>query len=180
MDAQPKIGGFGCFKGVLQIRRDEWYFLISRPNFGRDWDGQAERRPYSSCFPHLHQTEGVRLGQGGSNIATCRGTRDLIVRLKLFKRRDPVLVLFLALLFLADLFLFLLLDANPLIVAWGWCAATTTTTTATATATAALVVAAATAGSAARSDRTAATAGAARASPLTEVATPWASRRPVL
>ena len=34
MDAQPKIGGFGCFKGALQIRRDEWYFLISRPNFG--------------------------------------------------------------------------------------------------------------------------------------------------
>ena len=65
------------------MRRDEWYFLISRPNFGRDWDGQAERTPYSSCFPHLHQTEGVRLGQDGSNIATCRGTRDLIVRLKL-------------------------------------------------------------------------------------------------
>ena len=58
----------------------QWYFLISRPNFGRDWGGQAERTPYSSCFPHLHQTEGVRLGQDGSNIATCRGTRDLIVR----------------------------------------------------------------------------------------------------
>ena len=39
------------------------YFFISRPNFGRDWDGQAERRPCSSCFPHLHQTEGVRLGK---------------------------------------------------------------------------------------------------------------------
>ena len=56
------------------------YFFISRPNFGRDWDGQAERRPYSSCFPHLHQTEGVRLGQDGSTQSTCRGTRDLIVR----------------------------------------------------------------------------------------------------
>merc|ERR1712185_241207 len=67
------------------MRRDEWYFLT---NFGRDWGGQAERTPYSSCFPHLHQTEGVRLGQGGSNIGTCRGTRDLIVRLKLFKRRQ--------------------------------------------------------------------------------------------
>ena len=59
---------------------------ISRPNFGGPGCGQAERTPYSSCFPHLHQTEGVRLGQGGSNIATCRGTRDLIVRLKLFKQ----------------------------------------------------------------------------------------------
>ena len=56
------------------------YFLISRPNFGGPGGRQAERTPYSSCFPHLHQTEGVRLGQGGSNIATCRGTRDLIVR----------------------------------------------------------------------------------------------------
>ena len=67
------------------------YFFISRPNFGRDWDGQAERRPYSSCFPHLHQTEGVRLGQDGSNIATCRGTRDLIVRLssQRFAERQP-------------------------------------------------------------------------------------------
>ena len=53
---------------------------ISRTNFGGPTGGQAERTPYSSCFPHLHQTEGVRLGQGGSNIATCRGTRDLIVR----------------------------------------------------------------------------------------------------
>lgn len=53
---------------------------ISRTNFGGPGCGQAERTPYSSCFPHLHQTEGVRLGQGGSNIATCRGTRDLIVR----------------------------------------------------------------------------------------------------
>ena len=58
----------------------EWYFFISRTNFGGPGCGQAERTPYSSCFPHLHQTEGVRLGQGGSNIATCRGTRDLIVR----------------------------------------------------------------------------------------------------
>ena len=55
-------------------------------SFGGPTGGQAERTPYSSCFPHLHQTEGVRLGQGGSNIATCRGTRDLIVRLKLFKQ----------------------------------------------------------------------------------------------
>ena len=54
-------------------------------NFGGPGGRQAERTPYSSCFPHLHQTEGVRLGQDGSNIATCRGTRDLIVRLKLFK-----------------------------------------------------------------------------------------------
>ena len=53
---------------------------LLNPNFGRKSCGQAERTPYSSCFPHLHQTEGVRLGQGGSNIATCRGTRDLIVR----------------------------------------------------------------------------------------------------
>ena len=51
-----------------------------RPNFGRDWGGQAERTPYSSCFPHLHQTEGVRLGKHGSTQSTCRGTRDLIVR----------------------------------------------------------------------------------------------------
>ena len=58
-------------------RRMVFFYLT---NFGRDWGGQAERTPYSSCFPHLHQTEGVRLGQGGSNIATCRGTRDLIVR----------------------------------------------------------------------------------------------------
>ena len=65
----------------------QWYFLISRPNFGRDWGGQAERTPYSSCFPHLHQTEGVRLGQDGSNIATCRGTRDLIVRRRSRRRR---------------------------------------------------------------------------------------------
>ena len=66
-------------------RRMVFFYLT---NFGRDWGGQAERTPYSSCFPHLHQTEGVRLGQDGSNIATCRGTRDLIVRLKLFKRRQ--------------------------------------------------------------------------------------------
>merc|ERR1712185_435508 len=68
------------------MRRDEWYFLT---NFGRDWGGQAERTPYSSCFPHLHQTEGVRLGQGGSNIATCRGTRDLIVRRRSTDRGAP-------------------------------------------------------------------------------------------
>ena len=62
------------------MRRDEWYFLISRPNFGGSSGGQAERTPYSSCFPHLHQTEGVRLGKHGSSQSTCRGTRDLIVR----------------------------------------------------------------------------------------------------
>ena len=61
------------------------YFLISRPNFGGPTGRQAERTPYSSCFPHLHQTEGVRLGKHGSTQSTCRGTRDLIVRLKLFK-----------------------------------------------------------------------------------------------
>ena len=49
-------------------------------NFGGRGGRQAKGTPYSSCFPHLHQTEGVRLGQDGSNIATCRGTRDLIVR----------------------------------------------------------------------------------------------------
>ena len=56
------------------------YFLISRPNFGGPTGRQAERTPYSSCFPHLHQTEGVRLGKHGSTQSTCRGTRDLIVR----------------------------------------------------------------------------------------------------
>ena len=35
------------------------YFLISRTNFGGPGGRQAERTPYSSCFPHLHQTEGV-------------------------------------------------------------------------------------------------------------------------
>ena len=39
------------------------YFFISRPNFGGPTGSQAERTPYSSCFPHLHQTEGVRLGK---------------------------------------------------------------------------------------------------------------------
>ena len=42
------------------------YFLISRPNFGGPFCGQAEMRPYSSCFPYLHQTEGSWLGPGGS------------------------------------------------------------------------------------------------------------------
>ena len=54
--------------------------LVSRTNFGGPGGGQAERTPYSSCFPHLHQTEGVRLGPTGSTQSTCRGTRDLIVR----------------------------------------------------------------------------------------------------
>ena len=54
--------------------------LISRPNFGGRGGRQAKGTPYSSCFPHLHQTEGVRLGPGGSIQSTCRGTRDLIVR----------------------------------------------------------------------------------------------------
>ena len=53
---------------------------ISRTNFGGPTGSQAERTPYSSCFPHLHQTEGVRLGKHGSTQSTCRGTRDLIVR----------------------------------------------------------------------------------------------------
>ena len=30
------------------------YFLISRTNFGGPGGRQAERTPYSSCFPHLH------------------------------------------------------------------------------------------------------------------------------
>ena len=49
-------------------------------SFGGPTGSQAERTPYSSCFPHLHQTEGVRLGKHGSTQSTCRGTRDLIVR----------------------------------------------------------------------------------------------------
>ena len=56
-------------------------------NFGRKSCGQAERTPYSSYFPHLHQTEGVRLGRGGSTQSTCRGTRDLIVRRRSRRRR---------------------------------------------------------------------------------------------
>ena len=71
------------------MRRDEWYFLISRTNFGGQGGRQAERTPYSSCFPHLHQMEGVPLGQDGSNIATCRGTRDLIVRRRSTDRGAP-------------------------------------------------------------------------------------------
>ena len=42
------------------------YFLISLTNFGGPGGRQAERTPYSSCFPHLHQTEGSWLGPNGS------------------------------------------------------------------------------------------------------------------
>ena len=69
------------------MRRDEWYFFISRTNFGGPSGAQAERRPYSSCFSHLHQTERSWLGPHGSTQSTCRGTRDLIVRRRSRRRR---------------------------------------------------------------------------------------------
>ena len=65
------------------------YFLISRPNFGGPFCGQAEMRPYSSCFPYLHQTEGSWLRPDGSTQSTCRGTRDLIVRRRSTDRGAP-------------------------------------------------------------------------------------------
>ena len=66
-----------------------YLFLISRPNFGRKSCGQAERTPYSSYFPHLHQTEGVRIESSRSTQSTCRGTRDLIVRRRSRRKDRP-------------------------------------------------------------------------------------------
>ena len=72
-----EVRGFFHRKIRCAAKVEMW---ISRTNFGGPTGSQAERTPYSSCFPHLHQTEGVRLGKHRSTQSTCRGTRDLIVR----------------------------------------------------------------------------------------------------
>ena len=46
MDAQPKIGGFGCFKGVLQIP----FFLLMQFHKAIFYFNPKMRAPWTICW----------------------------------------------------------------------------------------------------------------------------------
>ena len=75
----------------LRWRRSGSKAVSCAPNKSRTTSRCGERVKEEKGPPplHLHQAEGVRLGPGGSNIATCRGTRDLIVRRRSTDRGAP-------------------------------------------------------------------------------------------